>query len=151
MPPDPAPAGAASGCAFCAIVAGDVPSLRVYEDDHAVAFMDRLPMTPGHCLVVPRRHVVDIWDLTDDDAARVLRACRRMAHLLRDRLGARGVNLVNNNGAAADQTQFHYHVHVIPRYGGDRLLHAWERSPAPPGEIAAAHALLTGGGGPAVD
>jgi len=131
------------GCTFCAIAAGDVPALRFYEDEHAVAFMDRLPMTVGHCLVIPRRHVTDVWELTDDDAAHVMQAARRVAALVRERLAPAGVNLVNNNGAAADQTQFHFHIHVIPRYGRDRLLHPWERIFAPAGEIESAYRLLS--------
>ncbi|WP_423920581.1 HIT family protein [Candidatus Poriferisodalis sp.] len=131
------------GCAFCSIAAGDIPALRFYEDEHAVAFMDRLPMTVGHCLVIPRRHVTDVWDLTDDDAAQVMRAVRRVADLVRERLAPAGVNLLNNNGAAADQTQFHFHVHVIPRYGRDRLLHPWERIFAPAGEIESAYRMLS--------
>jgi len=85
-------------------------------------------MTHGHCLVVPRRHVIDIWDLDDEDAAHVMRAARRVAHLQRDRLKPVGVNALNNNGREADQTQFHFHIHMIPRYGGDRLLHPFERT-----------------------
>ena len=108
-----------------------------------MAFMDRLPMTVGHCLVIPRRHVTDVWDLNDDDAAHVMQAARRVATLVRERLKPAGVNLLNNNGAAADQTQFHFHVHVIPRYGRDRLLHPWERLFAPPGEIESAYRLLS--------
>ncbi len=131
------------GCTFCSIVAGDIPALRIYEDDHAVAFMDRLPMTVGHCLVIPRRHVTDIWELTDDDAAHVMQAARRVASLVRERLKPAGVNLLNNNGAAADQTQFHFHIHVIPRYGRDRLLHPWERIFAPAGEIESAYRKLS--------
>lgn len=137
------------GCTFCAIVADEIPALRIYEDDHAVAFMDRLPMTVGHCLVIPRRHVTDIWELTDDDAAHVMQAARRVASLVRERLKPLGVNLLNNNGAAADQTQFHFHIHVIPRYGRDRLLHPWERIFAPAGEIESAYRKLSAPGSPA--
>ena len=100
-------------------------------------------MTPGHCLVIPRRHVTDIWELTDEDASHILQAARRVAHQVRERLQPLGVNLINNNGAAADQTQFHYHMHVIPRYGNDRLLHPWERMFAAAGEIEASFKRLT--------
>lgn len=134
-----------SSCIFCAIAQGRSAALLVHEDDHCLAFMDRLPMTPGHCLVIPRRHVTDIWEL-DDDAAHVLQACQRVAHLIRDRLKPLGVNLLSNNGEAAGQSQFHFHFHVIPRYGRDRLLHPWERMFAPPGEIEAAHTQLVAPG-----
>ncbi|WP_419920710.1 HIT family protein [Candidatus Poriferisodalis sp.] len=144
--PDPLRPETVPGCTFCSIAAGNTTALRFYEDEHAVAFMDRLPMTVGHCLVIPRHHVTDVWDLTDDDAAQVMQAVRRVAGLVRERLEPAGLNLLNNNGAAADQTQFHFHVHVIPRYGRDRLLHPWERLFAPAGEIEAAYRLLSAPG-----
>jgi histidine triad (HIT) family protein len=117
-----------SHCTFCSIVDGTSPSETIYQDDHAIAFMDLLPMTPGHCLVVPRRHVVDIWDLNDEDAAHVMHAATNVAHIQRDRLSPAGINVLNNNGRLADQSQFHFHMHMIPRYGNDRLLHPWERT-----------------------
>lgn len=116
-------------------MAGASPAEIVYEDEHAIAFMDLLPMTPGHCLVVPRRHVVDVWDLDDEASAHVMSAARRVAHIQRDRLSPVGLNLLNNNGRHADQSQFHFHIHMIPRYGNDRLLHPWERTFASPDEI----------------
>ena len=85
--------------------------------------MDILPMTPGHCLVIPKTHVRDIFELNDDTAAHIMQTCCTVANIIRQRLEPLGVNLVNNNGAAADQSQFHFHMHLIPRYGRDRLLH----------------------------
>ncbi len=116
-----------TGCTFCEIVARRSPANFVHEDEHTVAFMDLLPMTPGHCLVIPKRHVVDVWGLDDDDAAHVMQGVTRVAHIMRERLQPAGVNVLNNNGHLADQSQFHFHFHVIPRYGQDRLLHPWER------------------------
>ena len=132
------------GCTFCAIVAGESPAHLIHSDEHAVAFMDLLPMTPGHCLVVPRRHVPDVWHLDDDDAAHVMQSAARVARQVRDRLRPLGLNLLNNNGRAADQSQFHFHLHVIPRYGGDRLLHPWERRFGDLGHIAAVAQVLRG-------
>ena len=116
-----------TGCTFCEIVARRSPAFFIHEDEHTVAFMDLLPMTPGHCLVIPKRHVVDVWGLDDDDAAHIMQGVTRVAHLVRERLQPLGVNVLNNNGRHADQSQFHFHFHVIPRYGDDRLLHPWER------------------------
>ncbi len=139
----PAPvANRIAGCTFCAIAAGEMRALIVYEDEYAISFMDRLPMTDGHCLVIPRRHVTDVWELTDEDAAHVMQAARRVATLVQERLKPKGVNLLNNNGAAAGQTQFHFHMHVIPRYGGDRLLHPWERAFAGTSDIRSVHEKL---------
>ncbi|NOX31647.1 MAG: HIT domain-containing protein [Actinobacteria bacterium] len=114
-------------CTFCEIIAGRSPAQVVHEDDHSLAFMDLLPMTPGHCLLVPKRHIVDVWDLDDDDAAHVMRGVTRISHTVRERLRPAGLNILNNNGKLADQSQFHFHFHIIPRYGNDRLLHPWER------------------------
>ena len=100
----------------------------MYEDNNAVAFMDLLPMTRGHCLVIPKRHVKDIWELSDDDAAHVMQAAKNVGLLINERLSPAGLNVLNNNGRHADQSQFHFHFHLIPRYGNDRLLHPWERT-----------------------
>jgi histidine triad (HIT) family protein len=132
------------GCTFCSIVEGESPAHVVHSDEHAVAFMDLLPMTPGHCLVVPRRHVADIWSLDDTVAGQVMRTAAAVARRIRDRLGAPGLNLLNNNGRAADQSQFHFHIHVIPRYGNDQLLHPWERRFGNPAHIAAVAQVLRG-------
>ena len=78
--------------------------------------------------MIPKRHVRDIFELSDEEAAQVMVACREVSKMLKERLEPLGINLLNNNGSAADQSQFHFHVHLIPRYGRDRLLHPWERS-----------------------
>lgn len=133
-----------SHCTFCAIVKGTSPSETIYEDDHAIAFMDLLPMTHGHCLVVPKQHVVDIWDLDDAAAGQVMSAAARVAHIQRERLSPAGLNLLNNNGRLADQSQFHFHMHMIPRYGDDQLLHPWERSFGNRAEISYIAQVLRG-------
>lgn len=122
---------------FCTIVAGDSPAWIVHETEHTVTFMDILPMTPGHCLIVPKRHVVDLLDLDDDTAGHVMAAAAAVSRLLDRTLSPLGLNLLHNTGAAADQSQFHFHAHLIPRYGGDRLLHPWERRFGNPVQIAA--------------
>ena len=113
-------------CIFCSIVAGNAKSWRVYEDEATVAFLDRGQATPGHSLVVPRLHAPDLWALTADEAADVMRAVHAVAQLLRDRLGAPGLNVVQSNGQVAWQDVFHYHVHLIPRYGDDSLVPLWQ-------------------------
>ena len=117
-----------SFCTFCSIVAGTSPAYLVFEDDVTLAFMDALPMTPGHVLVIPKRHVADLFELDEELGGPLFASARRIATQQRDVLGAQGVNLLNNNGRAADQSQFHIHLHLVPRYGGDRLLHPWERT-----------------------
>jgi histidine triad (HIT) family protein len=112
-------------CIFCEIIQGSLPSWRVYEDEHTVAFLDKGHVTRGHTLVIPRRHAVDIWALSEDEAEAMMRSVHRVARLLRERLDLRGLNVTQANGAAAWQEIFQYHVHLIPRYGDDGLSPPW--------------------------
>jgi histidine triad (HIT) family protein len=112
-------------CIFCKIVAGEIPSTVVAEDERTIAFMDISPATRGHLLVIPRAHSKDLLEVGDEDLAAVARAARRMAATVKETLGADGVNLLNSCGAAAWQTVFHFHVHVIPRYADDPLRLPW--------------------------
>jgi histidine triad (HIT) family protein len=132
-----------SDCLFCKIVAGEVPSTRVDEDERTVAFMDLNPATRGHLLVVPRDHSTDLHDIGAEDLAACLRMAQRLAGRIRDRLGADGVNLLNSCGQVAWQTVFHFHVHVIPRYANDPLRLPWTPAPGDRDEIAAAAEALT--------
>jgi histidine triad (HIT) family protein len=124
-------------CIFCKIVAGDLPSERVDEDDRTVAFMDLSPATRGHALVIPRRHTRDLLGIEPEELSATVRTAQRLAMRAVDQLGADGVNLINSCGANAWQTVFHFHVHVIPRYAGDPLKLPWTPSPGDPDEIAA--------------
>jgi histidine triad (HIT) family protein len=131
-------------CLFCKIVAGEVPSTRVAEDERTVSFMDINPATRGHALVIPREHYRDLHDVPDEELAATMSAAKRLAEQVSDRLGADGVNILNSCGAAAWQTVFHFHVHVIPRYEGDPLRLPWVPGPGDADEIAAAGAQLRG-------
>ena len=119
----------AEDCIFCKIVAGELPSEIVQEDEHTIAFMDINPWTRGHALVIPRRHSRNLYDVDDDDLAHVASAAKRLARRMRDALGCDGVNLLNSTEPAAWQTVFHTHMHVIPRYDDDPL-----RLPGQPGQ-----------------
>jgi histidine triad (HIT) family protein len=123
-------------CIFCKIVAGELPAQIVDEDERTIAFMDIAPATRGHALVIPRAHAVDLLDVGEEDLAAVALAARRLATRAKERLGADGVNLINSCGAAAWQTVFHLHVHVIPRYEGDPLKLPWVPAQGDPQEIA---------------
>ena len=114
-------AGPDPDCLFCKIVAGDLPATVVDRDERTVAFMDINPATRGHALVVPVEHVPDLHAIGPEDLAAVARTAQRVGARARDALGADGVNLLNSTGAAAWQTVFHFHVHVIPRYRDDPL------------------------------
>lgn len=129
-------------CIFCKIVAGEIPSAIVDEDELTLAFMDISPATRGHALVIPRKHAVDLLEIEPDELTAVMLASQRLAVRVSERLGADGVNLLNSCGNAAWQTVFHFHVHVIPRYAGDPLRLPWIPGPGDPDEIAAAAAAL---------
>jgi histidine triad (HIT) family protein len=131
-------------CLFCKIVAGEIPSTRVAEDERTVTFMDINPATRGHLLVIPREHAQDLLDVDPEDLAAVARAAQRIAGTMGERLGADGVNLINSCGRAAWQTVFHFHIHVIPRYDGDPLRLPWTPAPGDRDEIAAAARALEG-------
>ncbi|HEY7258560.1 MAG TPA: HIT family protein [Gaiellales bacterium] len=124
-------------CLFCRIVAGELPSTRVYEDERVVAIMDIFPATRGHALVIPRAHAADLRDVAPEDLAAAAAGAQLLTRRAFERLGADGVTVMQSNAAAAWQTVFHYHVHVIPRYDGDPLVLPW----TPGGEPADADAL----------
>jgi histidine triad (HIT) family protein len=124
-------------CLFCKIVAGELPATVVAEDERTIAFMDINPATRGHALVVPRAHSRDLESVDPEDLCATARAAQRLAGRMRRRLGAEGVNLLNSCGAAAWQTVFHFHVHVIPRYAADPLRLPWTPAPGNAQEIAA--------------
>jgi histidine triad (HIT) family protein len=129
-------------CIFCKIVAGELPATIVDEDESTIAFMDINPATRGHALVIPRLHARDLLSIAPDELTAVILAAQRLAVRAKQRLSADGVNVINSCGAAAWQTVFHFHVHVIPRYAEDPLRLPWVPSPGDPTEIAAAAATI---------
>lgn len=132
-------------CLFCGIVAGEVPAEIVDSDDHTIAFMDISPATPGHALVVPRRHSSQLLETPAEDVASTFTAAQRLAKRIEEVLHPDGFNVINSCGSAAWQTVFHLHVHVIPRYEDDPLKLPWVPGAGSPEEIAAlAGRLRTG-------
>jgi len=129
-------------CIFCAIANGEGPATIVAENDRTVAFMDIMPATRGHLLVIPRAHSVDLLSVDPDDLDATVHAAKAMAQRVKDRLGADGVNLLNSCGSAAWQTVFHFHVHVIPRYDDDPLKLPWIPREGDMDEIQRTGALL---------
>ena len=117
-------------CLFCSIVAGNVPARRVYEDEHAIAFLDIGPWKRGHTLVIPRRHVDDVLD-ADEALSEIAPAISATGRLLVEKLGADGLNLLSNAGAVSGQEVFHLHVHLVPRYADDPGMRAlFDRDPS---------------------
>lgn len=122
-------------CIFCKIIAGELPSAKVYEDDKVLAFMNLQQKNPGHTLVIPKQHVVNIYDISEDTAADVARVAVRIGKALKKRFRPNGVNTLQNSEPAAMQSVMHYHVHVIPRYFGDDLFEIWDSPAASPEEL----------------
>jgi histidine triad (HIT) family protein len=127
-------------CIFCAIVDRAIPSTTVDEDELTYSFMDINPATPGHVLVIPKRHSADLLSVPTDDLAACALTAQRVARLISTNLGADGLNVLNCCGAAAWQTVFHFHLHVVPRYADaakDSLKLPWIPTPGDLGEIGA--------------
>lgn len=113
-------------CPFCEIVQRDDPDAReVYRDGHVVAFFPLEPATLGHTLVVPRKHVPDIWALDEDTAAHLGRAVVRLSQAVRTAMEPQGLNIIQSNGEVATQTVLHLHVHIVPRWEGDAIGRIW--------------------------
>ncbi len=122
-------------CVFCAIVAGSAPASIVYEDVDLLAFMDIRPVTPGHLMVIPKRHAPFLADLDEAIGARMFTVAMRLAQALRaSGLRCEGINLFLADGEAAFQEVFHVHLHVFPRFAGDafRLDADWSVAPSRP-------------------
>lgn len=108
-----------TSCIFCKIANGDLPSEKVYEDEHVFAFMDITPVTKGHLLVIPKNHYENVYDLPADEASHLFSVVPKLAQALKETFqqeGMKGLNLLQNNGAEAGQSVFHFHMHLIPRY-----------------------------------
>ena len=114
-----------SDCVFCKIVAGQIPSTKVHEDEHTLAFMDLGQVNPGHVLVAVKKHAANLFELDDVQAAAVARSCTRVAKAIRDAFAPAGLSVYQANGKAAGQTVFHYHVHLLPRHEADGMELTW--------------------------
>ena len=108
-------------CIFCEIVAGRADASVVYEDEHVMAFLDLFPVNEGHMLVIPKEHATYLNEMDTEVGMRVFSAAHRLAQAVRDSgIRCEGVNLLLADGAAAGQEVFHVHLHVLPRYAGDK-------------------------------
>lgn len=112
-------------CIFCKLANGVFPTNKIYEDNDFAVILDASPANYGHSLIIPKKHFADIFDIDEETAAKVIPLAGKIAKALKDELGCDGVNIVQNNGTAAGQTVFHFHVHVIPRYDNDGCNIGW--------------------------
>jgi histidine triad (HIT) family protein len=110
-----------SDCVFCRIVAGELPAHKLYEDERFLAFLDINPVAPGHALVIPKRHAVNLFDFDPAGAPDYLALIRRLALRIAGAVGAADFNVLNASGAAAQQSVGHLHFHIVPRRPGDGL------------------------------
>lgn len=110
-------------CIFCKIIAGQVPALKVYEDDSVLAFLDIKPNHPGHTLVIPKDHIENIYGMPDETLCRITMVVRKVALAVKNGVDADGLNIIMNNESAAGQEVFHAHIHIIPRYNEDGFKH----------------------------
>lgn len=107
-------------CIFCGIVRGTIPAVRVCEDERTIAFMDLYPAGPGHTLVIPKLHAANLFEIAPADLTAVALTTQRVARAVREALAPDGIRIMQTNGAAAGQTVFHYHMHILPRQTGQQ-------------------------------
>lgn len=112
-------------CIFCKLANGEIPTATLYEDEDFRVILDASPASKGHALILPKEHYANLYELDDEVAAKVLVLAKKMITKLTDLLGCDGYNIVQNNGEAAGQTVFHFHMHIIPRIKGDTVNVGW--------------------------
>jgi histidine triad (HIT) family protein len=126
---------AENDCLFCKIVAGEIPAVKVLEDDVCLAFMDIGPLADGHVLLIPKTHAVTLDELPADQAGAMLRHLPALVKAVQTVTACQGVNVLQNNGPAAHQQVMHVHFHVIPRNEGDAFGFNWPGGSYPPGRM----------------
>ena len=131
-----------SDCVFCKIVAGQIPSTRVYEDEHALAFMDIGHVNPGHTLVAVKKHAATVFELEEAQAEAIARAVVKISSALKKAFEPEGLSVYQANGKAAGQTVFHYHVHLLPRHAGDGMELTWPVKNPPRDQLEACAAKI---------
>ena len=108
-------------CIFCKILKGEIPSYKIYEDENVFAFLDIAGDVDGHTLVIPKQHFTNIFDCDDETLKNVMVAVKKISKHYVDDCGYDGVNIFNANDESAQQSVFHFHIHIVPRKKGDGL------------------------------
>ena len=108
-------------CIFCKIVNGKIPSSKIYEDDTFIVILDIFPSAKGHLLIIPKRHATNLYELNEKEASDLIPLSQKIAKKINETLKPQGLNILQNNGKAAGQDVFHYHMHLIPRYENDGI------------------------------
>jgi len=112
-------------CIFCKIIAGEIPSATIFENDEFKVILDRFPSNEGHVLIMPKKHCANIFEAEPEMAGRLFTLAVKVAKVMKETLGFENMNIVQNNGPVAGQTVNHLHVHLIPRYEGDSVKVTW--------------------------
>ena len=123
-------------CIFCKIANGEIPSTTIYEDDDFRVFFDIAPASKGHCLIVPKEHFDNVFEMNEETAGKLFVLATKVARSLKKELNLEGLNIVQNNGTIAGQTVFHFHMHMIPRYTGDTVNVGWKPGEADMEELS---------------
>ena len=123
-------------CIFCKLANGDIPTATVYEDEYLRAIMDAAPANKGHIIILPKSHAANIYEIEDEYVSRAFVLAKKLAVALKKLTGCDGVNILQNNGEAAGQTVFHFHVHVIPRFKNDDRTIVWKPTSYEDGEAS---------------
>lgn len=123
-------------CIFCKIVAGEIPSYKIYENESILAFLDIAPVNPGHVLVITKKHFLNLEEVTEEQLCALALAVKKAGKAIKDGLGAKGYSLMENNDPIAGQIVPHLHFHIIPRIEGDNL-HLWPHGKYKEGEAEA--------------
>ena len=131
-------------CIFCKIIAGEIPSHTLYEDEKFKVILDVGPATKGHALILPKEHYANLYELPEEVAMDVMKLAKRMVKVMTEKLGCDGFNLVQNNGEVAGQTVFHFHMHLIPRYKNDGEILKYNVKNFTQEELAEIRAQITG-------
>ncbi len=129
-------------CIFCKIANGEIPSKTLYEDDAFRVILDLGPAAKGHALILPKEHYENLYELPDKTAAGAMLLAKKMAALMKEKLGCDGLNLIQNNGETAGQTVFHFHMHLIPRYKDDGQKIGWVQGKAEAEELEEIRKLI---------
>jgi histidine triad (HIT) family protein len=118
-------------CIFCKIIKGDIPCIKIYENDRVLAFADINPITNGHTLLIPKNHAENLWEIADADLTAIHAASKRVAAAIKTVLNPVGVAALQLNGRGVNQVVMHYHLHLIPRVESDPALKMteWELIP----------------------
>lgn len=124
-------------CIFCKIANGIIPSATIYEDRYFRVILDISPANMGHALILPKDHFDHVYDMDPEIAGKVFVLAARVAKALKEELQCDGINILQNNGEAAGQTVFHFHMHIIPRYTGDSVHVEWQQKETDSDSLAA--------------